>query len=81
MPEDVGSNPTPATMKWLVIVALIKTRGIRVARMRDNEFVIYFIGEDDEVVMTMEPVEIFEGEEFGVDFGVTNVVRRENMPV
>lgn len=59
---------------------LIKARGIRIARTQENQLTAYFVDEDDNLVMTMEPTEVFDGEELKIDFGSTLVMLKENLP-
>lgn len=62
------------------MITLVKAKGIHFVRTRDNEFMAYFIDENGNRVITMEPKEIFEGEVYGIIFGTTLVVGREVIP-
>jgi len=49
---------------------LKRAHKIHFERIRDNEFVCYLLDDADNVILTFEPHEVFEGEGYTVNFGV-----------
>jgi hypothetical protein len=59
---------------------LFKFRNVIFNRIDEDEFIAQLTDEYGNIVMTMEPRKVEEGENYAIEFPNDNVIARERMP-